>query len=258
MLLDLKRPWRDFAYCSIDFEATSVDPMTCEPVEVSCVRFNADGNIVDRFTSLLRTKDPIPAESTKVHGITDEMVKDAPTLEEVAVNLAALADNAVPLSFNRKYDRTILHRYVTGSDVTLFDPAQPWLCTFAMAWSADRWEPGAGRHKLTACCERRGIRVPGAHRAEADAIMSGMLFFSMMTGCKPETSMWTLIERVDTREAEREVEHQKWRKKCLADDRLIWRQYACVLLADPRLTLVQAAEAADEMLALEKGRFLGL
>lgn len=269
MSLDLSKPWRSYHVVSCDFETTGPNPDTCEPVEVACVRFDGNGSILSRFTSLLRPDHPIPEDATRVHGITNEMVQDAPTLVGVMHELAEVAEGAVPLAYNRGYDRKVMHRYLSGEGVTVFDPEQPWLCAFAMAWSADRWEPGAGRHKLTACCERRGIRVVGAHRAEADAIACGMLFFSLMTGAKAETTMAQVLDRVNEREAERELEHAKWVKKCRAEDRVIWRQYAAAALSgvfsrDSTVELQSdndryqsAADAADAMLALEKAKFLG-
>jgi DNA polymerase-3 subunit epsilon len=265
--LDLTKPWREYPIVSCDFETTGPDPLTCEPVEVSCVRFSSDGTIIDRFTSLLRTKAPIPEEATKVHGITDEMVDQAPSLEEVADKLMAMADGAVPLAFNRGYDRTVMHRYLNGTGVTLFDPAQQWLCALAMVWKGDRFVPGQGRHKLAACCERRGINVVGAHRAEADAIACGMLFFTLMANTPAKTTMGQVLERVAQREAEKEADYQAFRKKAREADRVIWRQYAAMALAGfcaqqshigmqgERDRAELAAIAADEMLAREKEYF---
>jgi DNA polymerase III epsilon subunit-like protein len=230
MALDLSQPWRSCAYVSVDFEATSPDPATCEPVEVAVVRFDGAGNVVKRFSTLLRTAAPIPEDATKVHGITDEMVRDAPTLYDVAHKILEVAQDAIPLAFNRRYDRTIMHRHLSGEGVPLFDTAHPWVCSYAMAWSADRFAKGSGRHKLGACCERRGIRIVGAHRAEADAIAAGMLFFSIMGG-DSKTTAQQLLAMVDRRESEREQDWAEYQKRKNAEDRLIWREYAKAALS---------------------------
>lgn len=267
MTLDLNVPWRSVPVVSIDFESTSPDPTACEPVEVSAVRFDGNGDIVGRFSTLLKTSFPIPAEATGIHGISDEMVASSPTLAEVSHELVKLSEGAVPMSFNRSYDRTIMHRYLSGEGVSMFDPAQPWLCTLAMAWSADRFESGSGRHKLTACCARRGIRVVGAHRAEADAIASGMLFYALLAKAKPETTMAQLMARVDAVEVEREADHVKFRKKLAERDRVIWREYARAALArvtakeihgqalEPEDWAKLAEQTADRMLKIEQERF---
>lgn len=254
MSLDLTQLWRSCSYVSVDFEASSPDPVTCEPVEVSCVRFSGDGNILARFTTLLSTDAPIPPEATAVHGITDEMVAGAPKLAEVSHKILEVAQGAVPLAFNRAYDRTIMHRYLNGEGVPLFDSAQPWVCVYAMAWSADRFEKGSGRHTLGACCERRGIRIVGAHRAEADAIAAGTLFFALM-GADSKMTAHQLLAVVAKREHEREKDWEEYRKRKNAEDRLVWRQYACAALVRPETTLDYAEKIASRMLAREKELF---
>jgi DNA polymerase-3 subunit epsilon len=254
MALDLTKCWRESDVCSVDFETSSADHQTCEPVEVACVRFDGAGNVVKRFSTLLRTAAPIPEEATKVHGITDEMVRDAPTLEEVAHKLLEVAQDAIPLAFNRTYDRTIMHRHLSGEGVPLFDPAQPWLCSYAMAWSADRFAKGSGRHKLGACCERRGIRIVGAHRAEADAIAAGMLFFAIMGGESKATAQ-QLLARVERCEAEREQDWADYQKRKNAEDRIVWRQYACAMASRSDVSADLIEEMATHMLAREKELF---
>jgi len=254
MTLGLSQPWRSCAYVSVDFEASSADPATCEPVEVSCVRFSGDGNIVARFTTLLSTHLPIPAESTAVHGITDEMVLGAPKLEEVAHKILEVAQGAIPLAFNRGYDRTIMHRYLSGEGVPLFDTAQPWVCSYAMAWSADKFAKGSGRHKLGACCERRGIRIVGAHRAEADAVAAGMLFFSIMGG-DSKTTAQQLLAMVDRRESEREQDWAEYQKRKNAEDRLIWREYACAFASREGFTVELIEDMASSLVDRERELF---
>jgi DNA polymerase III epsilon subunit-like protein len=255
MTLDLSTPWHAHKILAVDFEATSADALTCEPVEVACTLFEYPGNIVGRFVSFLRTKEPIPQESTDVHGITTEMVADAPTLGELGPQLAEIAQGAVPMAFNRKYDRTVMHRYLTGAGVPLFDPAQAWLCTAAMAWFKDRYVAGKGRHRLAECCKRRGINIVGAHRAEADTIMAGRLFYALMEAAKRDLSMARLLDSIDEIECDRDADRVKFEKQIREQERVIWREYARVMSRHD-LTTTQVAARADEMLQLERERFL--
>jgi DNA polymerase III epsilon subunit-like protein len=273
MGLELTRPWRSYPILSVDFESTGTDPLTCEPVEVAVVRYEA-GAIVGRFSSLLRTKEPIPEAATKVHGITNEMVADAPSLEEVSHELIKFADGTVPLAFNAPFDRTIMHRYLSGEGVPLFDPAQPWLCSFAMAWHKDRYEPGQGRLKLEACCKRRGINIVGAHRAMADALASGALFFALTATTARDLTMLDLLRSVGKLTEEREADYAKFRKQIRAEERVIWRGYAQAALgglfagrcdSDPgdadheqrvAAHLKGITQYADAMVALEREKWI--
>ena len=67
----------------IDLETTGIDLATDKIIEIAIVKLMPDGTIVKK-RKLVNPQKPIPASSTKVHGITDEMVKDAPTFKQVA------------------------------------------------------------------------------------------------------------------------------------------------------------------------------
>ena len=62
----------------IDLETTGVNLGTDRIVEIAIVKIMPDGKkLVKR--KLINPEIPIPASTTEIHGITNEMVKDAPT-----------------------------------------------------------------------------------------------------------------------------------------------------------------------------------
>lgn len=63
----------------LDLESTGVDKQKDRIVQIAIIRIQEDGTPFE-FQSLVNPEMPIPKEATEVHGITDEMVKDAPTL----------------------------------------------------------------------------------------------------------------------------------------------------------------------------------
>lgn len=202
---DLTKPWAELPIVVLDFETTGPDPKTCEPVEVAAVRFEA-GTITARFSSILKPSTPIPAEATEIHHITDEMVKDAPTLLDVAHELAQLSAGAVPCAYSSDFDRTILHRYVTATDVTLFDPAQLWLDPLVIVREVDKYERSK---KLADACARHGVIIGNAHRAESDAIACGKLLHVLMRESK--ASMRALLDRIAALRLVQQKDHLLWR-----------------------------------------------
>jgi len=75
-MLQLTRP-----IAFIDLETTGVNLSTDRIVEIAIVKLMADGTrLVKR--KLLNPQIPIPQSSSDIHGITDEMVKDAPTFKQ--------------------------------------------------------------------------------------------------------------------------------------------------------------------------------
>lgn len=87
MNIELTKPLAFF-----DIESTGVNPATDRIVELAIIRIHPDGHKA-RFRRLVNPEIPIPAESSEIHGITDEMVKEAPTFKEIAPEVADFLDN---------------------------------------------------------------------------------------------------------------------------------------------------------------------
>ncbi|MCU7550792.1 3'-5' exonuclease [Chitinophagaceae bacterium LB-8] len=76
----------------IDIEATGSNPASDRIVEIAIIKYLPDGNrSVKR--KLLNPQMPIPKVCVDIHGITDEMVKDAPTFKQVAHEIKQFLDN---------------------------------------------------------------------------------------------------------------------------------------------------------------------
>jgi DNA polymerase III subunit epsilon len=87
MTLQLIRPIAFF-----DLETTGVSLSSDRIVEVAIIKILPDGSrIVKR--KLINPEMPIPAVTTAIHGITDDMVKDAPTFKQVANELKQFIEN---------------------------------------------------------------------------------------------------------------------------------------------------------------------
>lgn len=87
MKLQLTRP-----LAFIDLETTGVNISTDRIVEVAIVKILTDGTRQVK-RKLINPGMPIPASSSAIHGITDEMVKDAPTFKQAANELKQFIDN---------------------------------------------------------------------------------------------------------------------------------------------------------------------
>jgi len=87
MILELQRP-----IAFIDLETTGVNISTDKIIEIAVVKILPDGNKLSK-RKLLNPQMLIPASSTAVHGITDEMVKDAPTFKQIANEIKQFIDN---------------------------------------------------------------------------------------------------------------------------------------------------------------------
>lgn len=87
MKLQLQRP-----IAFIDLETTGVNISTDKIVEIGIIRIMPDGSKQSK-RKLINPQMPIPVESSAIHGITDEMVKDAPIFKQVANEIKQFIDN---------------------------------------------------------------------------------------------------------------------------------------------------------------------
>ena len=75
----------------IDLETTGVSISTDRIVEIAIIKILPDeSRVVKR--KIINPQMPIPQSSTDIHGITNEMVKDAPTFKEVANEVKVFID----------------------------------------------------------------------------------------------------------------------------------------------------------------------
>ena len=94
MQLNLKNPLVFF-----DLETTGIDIAKDRIVEISMVKVMPNGQEIVK-TRRINPGMPIPPESTAIHGITDEDVKDCPKFKEIAKSLAAQIEGCDLAGFN--------------------------------------------------------------------------------------------------------------------------------------------------------------
>lgn len=157
----------------IDTETTGVCPGIDRAVQVGLARFEG-GKLVGSGVQRVNPGIPIPPQATAIHGITDAMVVDMPTIENVFAGEPAtvLLTGAQPSGYNANFDRHFVPPFG--------DWAWPWLDALSLVRVVDRFERGKGRHRLEAACARHGVKLSKAHDAEADAIAAGELFYALM------------------------------------------------------------------------------
>jgi len=95
-MLQLKKP-----LAFIDIEATGTNVSTDRIVEIAIIKHLPDGNRTVK-RKIINPQIPIPKNVSEIHGITDEMVKDAPAFKQVAQEIKQFLDGC-DLSFYNAY-----------------------------------------------------------------------------------------------------------------------------------------------------------
>jgi DNA polymerase-3 subunit epsilon len=151
----------------IDTETTGLDA-SAEIVDIAVV--GLDGTIL--LDTLVKPTRSIPAGASRIHGIYDHHVSDAPAWCDIYDAVATLLEGRPVVIYNASYDRRIIEQCCAHSRLRLIDGADRWQC--AMLRHAEyvgepgRWGKGYRWHKLENAARAFGIE-PGGHRALGDA-----------------------------------------------------------------------------------------
>jgi DNA polymerase-3 subunit epsilon len=146
----------------LDLETTGLSPKDDGITEIGAIILE-EGRPVREWSTLVRPAKPIPPEIARMTGITNEMVRDAPSFGEVAGQLAALLDGALLVAHNARFDYGFLKQAFAREDVPFFVPT---LCTARLAREL---EPDLESAGLDALSERYGLHATDRHRALGDA-----------------------------------------------------------------------------------------
>jgi DNA polymerase-3 subunit epsilon len=161
--------WSDFLpkgverLAFVDLETTGGSAMVDRTTEIGIIEVDAQG--VREWSTLVNPQMPIPRFIQKLTGITDDMVREAPTFEALAPELTERLHGALFVAHNAPFDHGFLKHEFTRVDMP-FEPAV--VCTVKLS---RRLFPEHKRHNLDAVVERHGITLPESerHRALGDA-----------------------------------------------------------------------------------------
>lgn len=108
-------------YVALDLETTGFDQNRCDVIEMSAAKVQ-DGKVVDRMTSFVRPRSlPIPERITRLTGITDDCLADAPALGDALPQILAFSEGLPIVGQNVTFDARFIWPVVPEWDPTLVD-----------------------------------------------------------------------------------------------------------------------------------------
>lgn len=156
----------DLCFVVFDTETTGLLPHKDEIVQIGAVRV-LRGRIVtgEVLDMLVDPGCPIPPASTRVHRVTDAMVRGAPTIDIAGRHLHRFARDAVIVAHNAPFDLAFLKRHAQKMGVTWDHPVLDTVLLSAVLFGASE------SHTLDALCQRLGVTIPDRlrHTALGDA-----------------------------------------------------------------------------------------
>jgi DNA polymerase-3 subunit epsilon len=88
--------------CFFDLETTGIDIASARIVEIAIVKIMPSGEKVEKHL-IINPTIPIPKETSEIHGITDEMVKDKPTFKQISKSLNEFLSGCDIAGYNNDY-----------------------------------------------------------------------------------------------------------------------------------------------------------
>jgi DNA polymerase III subunit epsilon len=162
----------------LDTETTGLE-QSDEIVELAILDF--DGRVL--FDSLVRPKISIPAGATRVHRITDLMVKNAPTWAEVWPQIGAILAGRVTAIYNAEFDIRLMKQTAQKTSILWNPPYKASSCIMELyaryfgAW--DEYHKSFTWQSLEKAAEQCKIDLPNTHRAKDDAILARAVLHRM-------------------------------------------------------------------------------
>ena len=155
----------------LDTETTGLE--AADQIVEICI-LDHDGKML--INSLVKPKGKIPILASRIHGITDEMVTDAPTWPELWPQVeAALAGRHVAI-YNVDFDLNMMKNSHRKYHLRWAFPSEAPFCVmklYAQFYGEWNYQYGSYRwQKLEEAARQCKIAVKGAHRARADALMA--------------------------------------------------------------------------------------
>lgn len=160
-------------FVAFDLETTGLNALLSQIVEIGAVRFSLGGEEWGRFEQLVDPHCRIPPDATRIHGITDGMVRGMPTISQVLPEfLDFLGDSStVLLAHNARFDLEFLGFSLAKMDVPM--PVHPVIDTLKLARRCIRDSPS---FRLEDLAIHLGLAESEDHRAGSDARLAAGLF----------------------------------------------------------------------------------
>lgn len=155
----------------LDFETTGLSPSWGDRATEIAITLVRNGQVVDRFQSLMNAGRRIPAEVTQLTGITNEMIASAPPAAKVMREAAKFVGKTAVVAHNASFDSKF---WVAELEQLSISPNGRFACTMLLS---RRVYPDSPNHRLGTLVQLLGLPKTGrAHRAMVDAEMTSHLW----------------------------------------------------------------------------------
>ncbi len=157
-----------------DLETTGLHANTDAIIEIGAVKIK-DRKIVDRFSTFVNPERPIPQKITDLTSITEDMVEDAPKIDEALKNFYDFCQDAVLVAHNASFDTGFVKQWAKNCSMDYnfvhLDTLELARCTV----------DGVKNYKLDTLTKYFKVKLTNHHRAVDDAEATAEIFFELLS-----------------------------------------------------------------------------
>lgn len=161
-------------YVVFDVETTGLSAVHDVIIELAGVKIR-DGKIIDRFSTFANPHRNLSKKIVELTHITDEMLKDAPEVDDVVADFLEFIEGSVLVAHNARFDMGFLQEAVKR--IGQKPVKNPVIDTLELARMLF---PDMRNHRLNTLADKLGIRLEQHHRAIYDAETTGHILWKML------------------------------------------------------------------------------
>ena len=158
-----------------DLETTGAKTPPCRITEIGAYRVRG-GEIAEEFHTLVNPETAIPSFITRLTGISNQMVRNAPKFGEVAADFLDFIGDSVLVAHNAQFDMRFLNHEI-GRIHEDYRVANPHLCTVRIS---RKLLPHIENHRLNTLADYYRVALVNHHRASDDAYATALIFVNLL------------------------------------------------------------------------------
>ena len=177
----------DQEFVAFDLETTGLSSKTDKIIEIGAVIMR-DGKEVDRFQTFVDPKQPLDKKIVELTGITDDMLRGAPSIETVLPQFLEFSGGRILVAHNSDFDTGFIRAECARQGIPYAITAADTLIL------AQNLMPQLGKHKLNIVADALSLPEFNHHRAADDAVTCGMIMCRFFTTMEQEHAIHSLQE----------------------------------------------------------------
>ncbi|AZZ35826.1 exonuclease [Bdellovibrio sp. qaytius] len=162
--------WSEYPIVAFDTETSGPYPLESEIVELGAVKWH-QGKIIGQFQTLLKPSKPMLQDNINIHGITNEMVADAPLMKDQIVPFCEFIQDSILIAHHAPFDLGFVAIEIEKAGLVF--PNNVHFCSSLIS----RALLHTTNHKLQTLVKELNLVGGDAHRAYDDAYACLQVFF---------------------------------------------------------------------------------